>query len=77
VLTVPTLQAKIAAQVAGLGVGFVPAAAAAGALARGELVALRVAAPKPKLQISVAWRAAEHGPAARWFVERLLRLELR
>jgi DNA-binding transcriptional LysR family regulator len=76
VLTVPTLAASVAAQVAGVGVGFLPRAAAAGPIARGELTALRVAAPKPSLLLSVAWRSAEHGPAARWFVERLLRLEL-
>jgi DNA-binding transcriptional LysR family regulator len=76
VLTVPTVQAKLAAQLAGLGVGFLPEAVAAAAVAQGQLVTLRVAAPKPNLQLSVAWRAAAQGPAARWFVERLLQLEL-
>jgi DNA-binding transcriptional LysR family regulator len=75
VLTVPSMHAKLAAQVAGLGVGFLSEALAAPALARGELVALRVAAPKPRVQLSVAWRSAGHGPAAQWFVERLLRID--
>jgi DNA-binding transcriptional LysR family regulator len=76
VLTVPTVQAKLAAQIAGLGVGFLPELVAAGPVAQGRLVTLRVATPKPKLQLSVAWRSAAQGPAAQWFIERLLRLEL-
>jgi DNA-binding transcriptional LysR family regulator len=75
-LTVSNLQAKIEAQIAGLGVGFLPATLAAPALADGRLVALRVAAPKPRVQLSVAWRAQGMGPAAQWFVERLQRLPL-
>lgn len=75
-LTVSNLQAKIEAQIAGLGVGFLPARMAAPALADGRLVALRVSAPKPRVAISVAWRAQGVGPAAQWFVERLQRLPL-
>lgn len=76
VLTVSSLQAKLAAQVAGLGVGFLPESAAAPAIAQGRLVPLRVAAPKPRLQLSVAWRASDGGPALAWFVERLRGLDL-
>lgn len=75
ILRVPTVRAKLAAQVAGLGVGFLPEAVAAEPVAQGRLVVLRVAAPKPKLQLSVAWRAAAQGPAAQWFVERLLQVK--
>ncbi len=71
VLTVASLHAKLRAQEAGMGVGFLPTLLAADAIAHGRLVALRVAAPKPRMQLSVAWRAQEAGPAAQWFVERL------
>lgn len=76
VLTVSSLRAKLAAQVSGLGVGFLPETVAAGPIAQGRLVPLRVAAPKPRLQLSVAWRGSEGGPALSWFVERLRSIDL-
>lgn len=76
VLTVSSMQAKLAAQVAGMGVGFLPESMASGLLAQGRLVALRVAAPKPRVQLSVAWRGSESGLAQAWFVERLRSLDL-
>lgn len=76
VLTVSSMQAKLAAQLAGLGVGFLPEALAAGAMAQGRLVALRVAAPKPRVQLSVAWRGSESGLALTWFAERLQGIDL-
>jgi DNA-binding transcriptional LysR family regulator len=76
VLTVSNLQAKLAAQVAGLGVGFLPERLAAGPIAQGRLVALRVAAPKSPVQLSVAWRSSEGGLALSWFVERLRSIDL-
>lgn len=76
VLTVASLRAKLSAQLCGLGVGFLPANLAAEAIAQGQLVALRVAAPKPRVALSVAWRAQGAGPATLWFVERLQRLKL-
>ncbi len=74
VLTVGSLQAKLEAQIAGLGAGFLPAGVAAGPIAEGRLVALRVSAPKPRQELSLAWRAQEPGLALRWFIERLQRL---
>ena len=41
------------------------------AMAPGRLIALRVAAPKPRAQLSLAWRAHEAGPLTQWFVDRL------
>lgn len=75
VLTVPSVQAKLAAQIAGLGVGFLPAAVAARPVADGRLLVREVAVPKPQLPLSVAWRATDGGPASRWFVERLAQLD--
>ena len=65
-----------AAQLAGLGVGFLPQALAAGAIARGELIPLRVATPKPQLALGVAWLATGAGPATQWFVQRLAEMDL-
>lgn len=76
VLTVGSLAAKLEAQIAGLGVGFLPEALAAAPLADGRLLRLRVAAPKPPVPLSVVWRAQEGGPARRWFAGRLQRLAL-
>jgi DNA-binding transcriptional LysR family regulator len=76
VLTVATLQAKLEAQAAGLGVGFLPKALAAEPIAQGRLVPLRVAAPKPRVQLSLAWRSQGAGPAALWFADRLQGLPL-
>jgi DNA-binding transcriptional LysR family regulator len=76
VLTVGSLRAKLEAQVAGLGVGFLPTALAADAVAAGQLVVRKVAAPKPRVAIAVAWRTVEAGHAAEWFVGRLQKIEL-
>jgi DNA-binding transcriptional LysR family regulator len=75
VLTVSSLAAKLAAQIAGLGVGFLPRGLAAPALADGRLVERSVSAPKPRVELSVAWHSQEAGPACLWFVERLQRLD--
>jgi DNA-binding transcriptional LysR family regulator len=71
VLGVSSLQAKLAAQRAGLGVGFLPLPWAAPALADGSLVAMAVRTPKPPARLSVAWRSQDAGEAVRWFVQRL------
>lgn len=70
-LTVGSLAAKFEAQLAGLGVGFLPVPMASPAIGDGRLVPLRVAAPKPRVALSLAWRTEATGPALRWFVERL------
>jgi DNA-binding transcriptional LysR family regulator len=59
-----------------LGVGFLPEALAAPAIAQGRLVVLEVTAPKPRIQLSVAWASQSTGPATQWFVERLQRIPL-
>jgi DNA-binding transcriptional LysR family regulator len=70
------LQAKLRAQEAGVGVGFLPSWIAQPAIDQGRLVPLKVAAPKPRLQLSVAWRPQGMGPAGHWFVERLQQMTL-
>jgi len=73
-LTVPTMDAKIAAQAAGLGVGYVPEHLAAGAIARGALLVRRVQAERGErntTHVHVAWRAEARGKALDWWLEDL------
>jgi DNA-binding transcriptional LysR family regulator len=70
-LTVSTLHTKLAALVAGLGVGFLPAHVAAPALADGRLVRLEVEKPKPKTRVHTTWRPRDAGKALKWWVARL------
>jgi len=71
VLTVPSLEAKVAAHVAGLGVGWLPRWIAEREAWAGRLVVLEAQAPKPGGEIVVAWRPSTAGKAAKWFVKRL------
>ena len=71
-LHVPTLQAKIAAQVAGLGVGYVPPHLAADEIASGALVVKKVEAERERTLLRIAWREGEEGRALAWWRDRLL-----
>ena len=75
-LTVPTMDAKIDCQKAGLGYGFVPLACVADALAEGSLVALAVESPRPPERFWLAWHAGAQGEALKWWRERLGRVLL-
>jgi DNA-binding transcriptional LysR family regulator len=70
-LTVSTLRAKLEAQIAGLGVGFLPVRLARPALAEGRLVALEVEEPKPRTRVHIAWRPRDAGRALKWWVAKL------
>src|SRR5687768_3138063 len=71
VLTVPTMEDKAAAHVAGLGVGFLPSWIAEREAAAGRLKVLRAEPERPAADVFVAWRPAERGKALQWFVKRL------
>jgi DNA-binding transcriptional LysR family regulator len=71
VLTVPDLESKVAAQVAGLGCGYLPAHAAAPLIKARRLVAKEVEEIKPSGNLYYAWRTQEKGKALRWFLKRL------
>ncbi len=77
-LVVPTMQAKIAAQVAGLGVGFVPEHLARAAQPEGRLVARRIkhGRPQQSAELHLAWRAGARGKAVDWWVNELKRAEV-
>lgn len=71
VLTVATLEAKVAAHAAGLGVGWLPRWIAEREAWAGRLVILEPEAPRPVSEIVVAWRPSSAGKATKWFVKRL------
>jgi DNA-binding transcriptional LysR family regulator len=71
VLTVPTLAAKIAAQKAGLGCGFLPAHLVRDALARGELILKTTDQERGDSTMHMAWRNDARGKAVAWWLEKL------
>lgn len=71
-LTVPTMGAKLALQLAGLGFGFLPRHCARSALERGLLVEKQVEEARPPETFYVAWRSGEQGAALAWWRERML-----
>ncbi len=75
VLAVPDMLAKLEAQIAGLGVGYLPKRMAEKHVATGELVIKTVAEPKPKVTSYLAWHN-KGGKAQQWLIERLKQLTL-
>lgn len=75
VLTVPDMQAKLQAQIAGLGVGYLPKKLAEKHTASGELVIKLVAEPKPEATSFLAWRS-KGGKAQQWLLTELQQLTL-
>lgn len=69
-LSVPSMAAKIAAQCAGLGVGWLPEARVASLIKRGELVAKAVAVPREPNTLYIGWREGD-GRALAWWLEKL------
>lgn len=70
-LALPSMRGKIAAQRAGLGVGWLPLEQVRGELARGELVALATETPREPNVLYVGWQSSRAGPALAWWVEKL------
>jgi DNA-binding transcriptional LysR family regulator len=71
VFTVPDICTKRDAQVAGLGIGFLPTHLAGPEIEAGRLVTRRVEEPKPEIAFFIAWRTRDAGRALRWFLKRL------
>jgi len=70
-LTVATMEQKVAAQIAGLGCGYLPEPFARPHLAAGRLVALEVDDPRLPEALRYAWRSAARGKALGWWLSRL------
>ncbi len=74
VLTVASMQAKLDAQLRGLGGGFVPECMARAYLETGRLVAKRVSRPERVASVRYAWRGAHasaQGRALQWWLGQL------
>ncbi len=70
-IAVPSMAAKIACQVEGLGHGHLPRACIAGELARGSLVELATEEPRAPETFWLAWKTGSEGRALRWWRDRL------
>jgi len=73
ILRVPDIRAKLAAQVAGLGIGHLPRWLAEPAITGGQLVVKVLGNPRQEFPLHIAWRTRQDGKALRWFVEELAR----
>ena len=74
VFTVATMQAKLDAQLRGLGSGFVPERMARPFIEAGRLVVKKVERPERVIRVSYAWRGsgkASHGRALQWWLQQL------
>lgn len=75
VLTVPTMQHKLEAQLRGLGCGFLPLPLAQPHITAGHLVVKTVQRPNHGIRLAYAWRrsrnAADTGRALQWWLDRL------
>jgi len=73
VLTVPSMQAKLAAQLHGLGGGFLPEPMARPYIEAGHLVACKTERAAPRGQMHCAWRlpaGGKPGHALKWWLDR-------
>ena len=70
-LTVPDLPAKLAAQIAGLGCGWLPAPLAAPHVANGTLVVKTMETPRDATPVHTVWREARPGNALSWWLDAL------
>jgi DNA-binding transcriptional LysR family regulator len=71
ILHVPDIRAKVAAQVAGLGIGHLPRWLAEPEIKAGRLVQKSVANVRPAIPLHIAWRTRQDGKALAWFINEL------
>lgn len=74
VFTVASMQAKLDAQLRGLGVGFLPESMARRHIEVGHLVVKQVCRPERLVRVSYAWRSAGaqgQGRALQWWLQQL------
>lgn len=70
-VTVANLQAKLQAQLRGLGCGYLPEPLAAPFVSQGRLVACEVAGVPLNERLLAVWRAPVEGLALKWFLAKL------
>lgn len=79
ILTVPDMQTKLQAQIAGVAVGYLPKSMALESASQGLLVIKQVAEPKPLGPAFIAWRQqrqTDMGKAMQWLLKHLCQLTL-
>jgi DNA-binding transcriptional LysR family regulator len=76
ILRVPDIRAKLAAQIAGLGIGHLPHWLAEPEIAAGRLLEKPLATTRPAIPLHTAWRSRQDGKALQWFVEELNKAEV-
>ena len=69
-LSVPNMDTKLEALLAGLGYGHLPACIALPHIERGELVVKQLRESRPPQRFYLAWRSNDQGPALRWWIKR-------
>ncbi|MEH6517165.1 MAG: LysR family transcriptional regulator [Halioglobus sp.] len=74
-LRVASMEQKIQAQLQGLGVGFLPRHKIQHLLDSGQLVVLAIETEAPVTQQYCAWRSANTGRAAQWFVDKIMAMK--
>lgn len=75
-VTVPDLDCKLAFQVAGLGIGFLPEPMALPAIRAGQLIEKQVEEQRAPEDFYLVWRSGEQGAALKWWKQRLKSLPL-
>lgn len=71
-IVMPTMRAKLEAQIRGLGCGYLPLTLAAPAITQGQLVVCQTEdVIAPTEQVVYAWRAERPGQALAWWLEKL------
>ncbi len=76
VLTVPDMASKLAAQIQGLGVGYLPLHWAQAAIDAGELCIKAVETASTRAPLQAAWRSDNQGRALHWFLEQLRQADI-
>lgn len=71
ILTVPSIPAKLQAQLSGLGCGHLPRWMAAPYFASGELIEKQTIEAKPTDKTQFAWRTPVLGKSLKWFIAQL------
>lgn len=67
IIRVAHADAKIQAQMMGVGVGFLPKHLIRQEIQRGDLIVLDCAVPRPNIPLYIAWRKKNAGKALEWF----------
>ncbi len=77
VILVPNMNAKILAQVKGLGVGYLPRHRIEHLLKNGKLIERTVERLKTKAHLKAAWRTDSNSEILAWLLEKLDKQEVR